>query len=360
MSATPPNHCTSQPPAGVSAPAPTTDIATVLAALRRLDSCFTTEPEWDIALTIVTTLFDTPVAWLVSEAHTVASGLDGSLVAGLLPCTTPQTLADTAVARTAEPIATRLAQIGLRAALLVPCAGGLLAVAQPAPRHWCPTEVQLLMHIAAQLASHLAARRARTEARTEVAEELHNGLLQDLYAWRHLLDNGLETIEGGEGSPTHTLRRVRDDIARTIREVRALIVAQTPPPPTATVAEHLQRLAAGLVDRGLPLGCLQVTGEQGPHLPSRFWEGCLPLLQEALTNAAKHAPHTPVTVTVASHRRTLTITLHNDGPGFDVTRVPTGMGLAMMRRRIQALGGTLTIASAPDTGTTLALTLPLS
>jgi signal transduction histidine kinase len=90
------------------------------------------------------------------------------------------------------------------------------------------------------------------------------------------------------------------------------------------------------------------------------------LVQESLSNIAKHAQAKHVVVTVASEDGMAAIRVDDDGVGFDMAgRSANGLspvgshGLVGMRYRVQAEGGTLRIQSAPDKGTRVQALLPL-
>jgi two-component system, NarL family, sensor histidine kinase NreB len=88
------------------------------------------------------------------------------------------------------------------------------------------------------------------------------------------------------------------------------------------------------------------------------------LVQEGLTNIGKHAHATRVSIILARERARILCSIHDDGVGFDATSVveePTGfsLGLTLMRDRLEAVGGTLTILSAPQRGTELRAIVPV-
>jgi signal transduction histidine kinase len=80
---------------------------------------------------------------------------------------------------------------------------------------------------------------------------------------------------------------------------------------------------------------------------------------EAIQNVAKHAgAGSRVTVRFQHQHSSLTVRVADDGRGFDPDHTPGGAGLQNIRDRIQDLGGTFTLASAPGRGTALTLALP--
>jgi NarL family two-component system sensor histidine kinase LiaS len=84
--------------------------------------------------------------------------------------------------------------------------------------------------------------------------------------------------------------------------------------------------------------------------------------REALANVAKHAGATSVSVALVEGRQLITLSVTDDGRGFDPQQVAAQghYGLAGMRERAAALGGTLAIESDTNRGTTVRLTLPLA
>lgn len=86
-------------------------------------------------------------------------------------------------------------------------------------------------------------------------------------------------------------------------------------------------------------------------------------LQEALSNATRHAPEAEVRVQVVATPERVVATVADDGPGFDPAATPVraegGQGLAGMRDRAESIGGEVKLETAPGAGTTLSLTLPL-
>ncbi|HEU5347098.1 MAG TPA: ATP-binding protein, partial [Ktedonobacterales bacterium] len=84
------------------------------------------------------------------------------------------------------------------------------------------------------------------------------------------------------------------------------------------------------------------------------------IAQEALHNAVKHAHATTLDVTLQTAPDAVTLSVADDGAGFDPSAsFPGHLGLRSMRERIMRLGGNLNITSAPGQGTTVRATLPI-
>lgn len=84
------------------------------------------------------------------------------------------------------------------------------------------------------------------------------------------------------------------------------------------------------------------------------------LATEALSNALRHSDAENVTIRVFGDRDDLVLEVSDDGRGFDSSLHPRGMGLANMAARAKALGGTLTLETAPGAGTKVEARLPIS
>jgi signal transduction histidine kinase len=97
-------------------------------------------------------------------------------------------------------------------------------------------------------------------------------------------------------------------------------------------------------------------------LPPTHSTAVFRIVQEALTNIAKHAQASHAEVVLRRRDVVLEITIHDDGMGFatDEPRKPESFGLLGLRERISLLRGTASIASAPGAGTTIVVTLPLA
>jgi signal transduction histidine kinase len=88
------------------------------------------------------------------------------------------------------------------------------------------------------------------------------------------------------------------------------------------------------------------------------------IAQSAVANAVRHARATTIVLALHRGERCVSVTVSDDGRGFDPDAVVLagpdgGHGLAIVRRRIALLGGTLSIDSSPGVGTSLTATIPM-
>ncbi|MCB0075878.1 MAG: HAMP domain-containing protein [Anaerolineales bacterium] len=105
------------------------------------------------------------------------------------------------------------------------------------------------------------------------------------------------------------------------------------------------------------IGCqLQIAGE--PRLSGEAQQALYRVAQEALSNVARHSGAQHVTLQLGHTPQRTTLTIRDDGRGFEVARVARGFGLSTMRQRIASLGGRFTLTSQIGAGTQIVIDLP--
>jgi signal transduction histidine kinase len=152
------------------------------------------------------------------------------------------------------------------------------------------------------------------------------------------------------------LDRIEDHLRRLSHELRPRILDDL------GLAAALEFLADGVMKRA---GIVVTTEVDLPErLPPVVETTLYRFIQEALTNAAKYARPTRVSVLVAREARRIRCAVRDDGTGFDVAEVLArrgnpSLGLIGTRDRVEALGGILNIASTPGKGTELLVLIPV-
>ncbi|MDA1360452.1 GAF domain-containing sensor histidine kinase [Glycomyces luteolus] len=191
------------------------------------------------------------------------------------------------------------------------------------------------------------------EERNRLARELHDAVMQRLFSLRLSARAARKLAPTDPEAAARRLGEVETLAAEAIAELRAVIVELRPADLDAHGLVETLRRHVTLLDR---LHDTEVTFElRSPVDLSRDGEvEVLRLVQEALSNAFRHARARHVAVTVESER----ITIADDGEGFDAAEAATrGLGLLSMRERAKALGGDLDLKTAPGEGTTVTLEL---
>jgi signal transduction histidine kinase len=102
----------------------------------------------------------------------------------------------------------------------------------------------------------------------------------------------------------------------------------------------------------------EVTGEPIP-LSLRTSTALFQIGQEAISNAIGHASPTVITLSCRYERKSVMLTIANDGDGFEYDPLAVGFGIMGMQKRAHDVGGTLEILSAPGVGTRVCVTAKL-
>ena len=192
--------------------------------------------------------------------------------------------------------------------------------------------------------------------RTRLARELHDETGQALTS----ILLGLRTIQEAD-DVTEALENVRELVVSTLQDVRRLAIELRP---TALddygLVPALERLTATVSEQGGPLVDLEAQ-LGGTRLPGDVETALYRIVQEALTNAIKHAEASSVSVTLTRTQESVTVVVEDNGRGIEAAGAErgSGLGLAGMRERLALLGGKLRIESTPDAGTTIVAVVPL-
>ncbi|HEY3724664.1 MAG TPA: histidine kinase [Acidimicrobiia bacterium] len=204
-------------------------------------------------------------------------------------------------------------------------------------------------------ASRLRIVTASDESRRRIERNLHDGAQQHLVALavkvglaRQLMDADPETVKT-------MLEELRGDVQTTLGELRELAHGIYPPLlRDRGLAEALRTAANRAV---LPT---EVISEGIERYPSETEAAVYFCCLEAMQNAGKHAGEgATMTVTITGDDQHLDFCVADTGAGFDTELSAQGHGFVNMRDRLGAVGGTLIVESAPDSGTRIGGHIPL-
>jgi PAS domain S-box-containing protein len=205
---------------------------------------------------------------------------------------------------------------------------------------------------------------AQEEERLRISRELHDEAGQALTS----LKISLDLIRVGLPVEQEALRARLADVAaladETMETLRTLAHDLRPP---GLDAFGLNVALEGLCyDFGTRTGLdVRYKGLELPELPTAVALSMYRLVQEALTNIAKHAEARQAQVKLARDNEHLCVDVVDDGKGFtpeaeaEHQRRREGIGLVSMRERAELLGGTLQIETSPGQGTHLTARIPL-
>nr|WP_246301285.1 sensor histidine kinase [Microbacterium immunditiarum] len=205
----------------------------------------------------------------------------------------------------------------------------------------------------------LSRERGASAERERLARDIHDTLAQTLAGLVLLAERaGRQSRDGHSDAAAATIATVEQIARDALDEARALVARTAAVPSEPAFAAAVERLVERFRAHSSADIALDDAAVEG-DLDRETQVVVLRCLQEALSNVAKHAAaeHVEVRVAVdADGAATLTVT--DDGRGFDPVRSTTGFGLEGMRERVAIAGGVLDVSSAVGRGTTLGLRLP--
>jgi two-component system sensor histidine kinase DevS len=203
-------------------------------------------------------------------------------------------------------------------------------------------------------------RLAIVDERERIGKDLHDGIIQSIYAVGLSLEDLPELIDEDPVEARSRVDRAIDALHVTIRDIRNFIMGLRPE----------------LLDQGDLVGSLQALAEEvrlssmvevetaidpaaAAALPEHARTPILHITREALSNVARHSHATRASLGLRDDRGAVELEINDNGVGFDVgqERAPTHQGLANMAERAARHGGRLSIESAPGAGTRIIVTL---
>lgn len=196
------------------------------------------------------------------------------------------------------------------------------------------------------------------DERKRISRELHDEFGQSLTA----LMLGLKSLPASEGSETKLSQlqkltaEVMEQMHHLARELRPAALD------TLGLEATMRQLAEEWSERNEIKSEFFARGLHSVRLPAPIETTIYRVAQEALTNVARHAKGSFVSVLVERHDGVVSLIVEDNGHGFDAESPDIGegrLGLLGMRERIELVGGTLDIESSPGAGTTVIARVPL-
>jgi signal transduction histidine kinase len=272
----------------------------------------------------------------------------------------------------------------LRSAIAVPLRAGfesfgVVVFGSPAPDTFSPDRVELLVAICnqaiialqnAQLYQDLLVEKERIveieeDARKKLARDLHDGPTQSIAAIAMRLNYARMLIDRKPEAVNEELVKIEDLARRTTKEIRQMLFTLRP------IILETQGLIAALEQY---IQKLQEMDDIVYHLQTQPVEdyldmdaqgGVFYIIEEALTNARKHAKANNLWIRLGTRKDCFIAQVEDDGVGFDVAGVQDrydergSLGMINLKERTELLGGQLRIESAPGKGTRITVIVPI-
>jgi signal transduction histidine kinase len=209
-------------------------------------------------------------------------------------------------------------------------------------------------------------RLAVVQERDRIGQELHDGIIQSLYAVTLSLEDVEELMDEDPGEALGRIDRAIDSVHASIRDIRNFVLGLRPHllertdlvGGLASLAEELRLNTMIDVETDLDEGVEAAAGlDEGRRAQ------LIQIAREALSNAARHAGASSVTVSLGIEEDDrIRLMIGDNGRGFDVEADRGGQhqGLVNMRDRTLHMGGQIEIDSAPGAGTRIIVRVPLS
>ena len=195
------------------------------------------------------------------------------------------------------------------------------------------------------------------EERERIAKELHDGIIQSLFA----VGMGLQgtALMAGNAETSARIEKAVEELDRVIRDLRNYIFGLRP----GILADRqldqaLRDLGRQMQSRTRENVDVVVDAAVASALSNRSAD-IVQLTREALSNVARHAQARRATVKLERQGPRAVLTVQDDGVGFRTGDGSVGNGLRNMRERAERLGGELDVDSGPGKGTLLKFTFPI-
>lgn len=204
-------------------------------------------------------------------------------------------------------------------------------------------------------------RLAVLEERTRIGMDLHDGVIQSIYAVGLTLESTRLVLPEGGTEASELLGLAIEGLNDAIRDIRNFILDLRPRRFRGTLSSGISQLIREFqANTMVPVE--HTISDNLDDLPTSHARAVFLTTQEGLANIARHAKATHVSLTLVRSETAVALTLVDNGQGFDMADESrqVGHGLANMQARAEGLNGRFRIASAPGEGTSFSMIVPLN
>ena len=196
------------------------------------------------------------------------------------------------------------------------------------------------------------------EERERLSQELHDGVIQTLYALGLTLEESQRLITEDAGKALSLLDKTVATINLTISSLRRYVHGREPEVMSPTLFKTELHGLVALIEAFDARVTLQLSDDGIDRLTPGQIEHVFFIVKEALSNAARHSTGTEILVSIAVRSNGVRIAILDNGSGFNVEAVHLGHGLRNMQSRAQKMGAHFSLISAPKKGTLIVVKIP--
>jgi len=202
-------------------------------------------------------------------------------------------------------------------------------------------------------------RLAVVDEQDRISRELHDSIIQSIYAVTLSLDDVPELVSEAPAEAGQRVDDAIDALHGVIRDIRNFIFGLRPLLlGSGSLLEGLRTLADEL--RRNTTAEIEIVGEEPKGVSLAIVAELLAISREALANVARHSGAAHAWIRLAAPETRVMLEIADDGSGMDQTAELVGghHGLANMRTRAEAMGGTFVLDSGPAAGTRIIVSIP--
>lgn len=195
------------------------------------------------------------------------------------------------------------------------------------------------------------------EERDRISMELHDGIIQSIYAIGIKLELtrlGIadKQVQSQIATANDDLNRVIEDLRNYIKNLRAGVEL------SVSLREQMEEIAERFRQVSSARLVMDIS-RSFAHLNEARLHALLQITREALSNIVRHSNADEVYLDMHETQTHITLVISDNGDGFDPQTTPPGIGLHNMRQRTRHLDGTIEIISQPSRGATVTVMLPI-
>ena len=202
---------------------------------------------------------------------------------------------------------------------------------------------------------------AQENEKKRISRDIHDGPAQSLANVIFKAEYASKIIDTSPGKAKKEIAELQEDVRNTLKDIRKIIYDLMPMSlDDLGLIPTLNKLISNIMDNNpikVKFDVVQNSVIDNPLINLMTFR----VIQEGFNNILKHAKCKQVELDVHISDLEIQVIISDNGIGFDVDQIslkPTGYGLYNMRERIDMVGGTLTIQSQRNKGTTIAMRIP--